>query len=79
VGDYPKLGLEGTQLCWVHTISTTTQTKHLLIWRQSEQCILNDILIHMFSLNILYTVTVGAKLQGWGQAAGYQPRPQAGG
>jgi len=30
---------------------------------------------------IYYTVScrVGAKLQGWGQAAGYQPRPQAGG
>ena len=27
----------------------------------------------------LLTLCQGAKLQGWGQAAGYQPRPQAGG
>jgi len=40
----------------------------------------NSTTNYLFHLsNPVMYLEVGAKLQGWGQAAGYQPRPQAGG
>jgi len=53
------------QLDNMQTICTSLQTdKHT-----------NTSLLNIYRPYALH----GAKLQGWGQAAGYQPRPQAGG
>jgi len=55
--------------------------KYLVIKVQlfSGSVIINDSCNLLCLLCMGPSCRVGAKLQGWGQAAGYQPRPQAGG